>query len=47
MLLSLIPRADDDVFIDRSQPEPAGIRSCRLYEAEPFHRKGTENAPES
>src|SRR6188508_1733861 len=45
--LSLIPRADDEVFIDRSQPEPAGIRSCRRYAVVPFHRNGTENAPES
>jgi len=32
---SLIPRADEEVFIDRSQPVPAGIRSARRYVAKP------------
>jgi hypothetical protein len=29
MPLSLMPSADDEVFMDKSQPEPAGRRSAR------------------
>jgi hypothetical protein len=28
---SLMPSADEEVFIDKSQPEPGGIRSARRY----------------
>lgn len=35
MLLSEIPIAADEVFIERSQPVPAGMRSCKRYVAVP------------
>src|SRR5581483_9430287 len=44
---SLMPRADDDVFVSRSQPEPAGIRSPRRQVVVPSHRNGMANADES
>ena len=28
---SLMPSADEEVFIDKSQPEPGGMRSARRY----------------
>src|SRR5437763_3169110 len=44
---SLTARADEEVFIDRSQPEPEGSRSARRYVIVPSYRNGIEKADES
>jgi hypothetical protein len=31
MPLSLMPSADEDVLVERSQPVPVGIKSCKRY----------------
>src|SRR5207248_8763163 len=47
MLFSLMPIADDEVFIDKSQPELPGMRSWRRWVLVPSYRKGTAKAPPS
>jgi hypothetical protein len=47
MPLSLMPSAEEEVFIDRSQPEFGGIRSASRYVLVPSYRKGMEKADES
>jgi hypothetical protein len=42
-----MPSADEEVFIDKSQPEPGGMRSARRYVVVPSYKNGIEKADES
>ena len=42
-----MPSADDEVFVERSQPVPAGIRSAILYVLLPSYKNGIANADEA
>jgi len=45
--LSLIPSADEEVFVDKSQPEFGGIKSASRWVFTPSYRNGIANAEES